>query len=219
MPFTTYAELQTEVADFMHRADISAKAEDLIKLGEAKLNRRIGIIETVSTLTGTVDQSYIDISALNAAAAHGVWNTYDAGRDEPVPLKAINNLTLTDVSQRPRLCALSENNDRLQFDCPLDKQYTFRFRYRGRIALSDSVTSNQLLVDHPDVYLAVSLVWGYAYTRNIPQLGVHKQVLDEFLSETQQYLALAKKGEASLDAALSMVGGGSSYNIYTDGQR
>lgn len=43
MALTTYAELQTSIANWCNRSDIEAEVRDFIKLAEARINRRLRV--------------------------------------------------------------------------------------------------------------------------------------------------------------------------------
>ena len=65
MAISTYSELKTAISDWMARSDVSGSAADFITLGEARLNRLLEVVATMTTLSGVVDSATIDISALS----------------------------------------------------------------------------------------------------------------------------------------------------------
>jgi hypothetical protein len=201
MAISNYSELQSEVADFMARSDISTKATTCIQLAEAKLNRELNPVETDTELTGTVDSRRIDISALALVAPIALFIEIDGDELQLTP-KADGTFPYDDTSGEPKFYALDGTN--IDFDRPLDQAYTFRFRYRQRFALSDAAPTNWLLVNHPDVYLAASILWGSIYVKSMPEGQVWKSILDEGLPEVRSIIAQSKRAVATYDAGLSV---------------
>jgi len=213
-----YDSLKTAVAEWMHRSNLTGMASTFIQLAEAKLNRVLPPVEQDNTaLVATVGSRRIDVSSLNVIQATGLWNTYYDGDDILIPKKADGSFRYNDTSQAPSVFAMDENNDYIDLDSPADIAYTFRFRYKGRFALSDSVTTNQLLTDHPDVYLAAVVIWGNLYTRNTQRVQTLKFLLDEHIAETRHYMAMQdRQSSASVDSGLLSIGGRGGYNINYD---
>jgi hypothetical protein len=94
----------------------------------------------------------------------------------------------------------------VDFDCPLDAAYTFRFRIKQRYALSDSATTNWLLTYHPDIYLAASILWGGGFTRDLETASGFKSLLDEGIPEVRRVIAEMNRSELTVDAALQPAG-------------
>ena len=104
----------------------------------------------------------------------------------------------------------------LKLDRPCDQAYAFRFHYRQRFALSDSATTNWLLTNHPDIYLAACLMWGAGYQEAFPNGAVWKAVLDEQVPAVAHTLAKQRKGTLRVDTGLADIGRRSTFN-YTTG--
>jgi hypothetical protein len=203
MPFSTYSELQSAITDWMDRADLSGNAADFITLAEARLNRELEAVETTTTLTGTISSRQIDISALSVIEPIGLFmreSSSDDDEDEIV-YKAPGTFPYEYDNDEPAFYTILGDN--IEFDCPLDQAYPFRFHYRGRFALSEAAPTNALLTDHPDVYLAASIMWGGAYIKDVNSIAGYKTLLDEFMFETKSHLAQKKRGVLSVDPALS----------------
>lgn len=214
MTITTKGELETAITEWMHRSGLSGRADDFIKLAEAQFNRRIKPIRVDDTLTGTVSSRTIDISAYSVIEVLGIWNTYYTGPDIVVPIKPDGSFRYTDVNGPPKCVAVDNDNDNLDFNCPLDTAYTFRMRSRQRFALTTSGSTNRLLTEHPDIYLSGCIVWGNIYTRNTPRVMEMRQMLEQFMYEANDYFAQSERGEMRVDPALSR--GNGRYNIYSD---
>lgn len=205
MPFTNYAELQSEVATWMARASMAGRATDFITLAEAHLNREIPAVETDATLTGVVDSRRIDIAAQSMERPIALFLVDPSTGDEILlTQKTDGTFPYTDMSSQPSLWAIDGTN--IDFNCPLDQAYTFRFRFRQRFALSDSATTNWLLTNHPDVYLAAVLMWGGVFTRNSPFAGTFSSVLERVIPSIKSSIAQSKRAVSTVDPALAVIG-------------
>jgi hypothetical protein len=200
----------------MHRSNLSGQAADFLTLAEAQLNRRLNMIEMDQSLTGTQSNRRIDITSYNVSKVIGVWNTYYDGDDVNIPIRPDGSFAYSDQDGVPRKVATDGANDYLDFDCPLLEAYTFRMRYRGRFALANDEDTNQLLTDHPDVYLLACMVWGNIYTRNDKRLATLAGALEKFVNEAQHYNSLRFRSDRIVDPGLMAVGGGRGYNINSD---
>ncbi|PHS03821.1 MAG: hypothetical protein COA78_17265 [Blastopirellula sp.] len=200
MPISNYSELQVEIADFLDRTDITAKAPTLITLAEAKLNRLLDLPETDAPLTGIVGSRRIDIAALALKEPVGLF-LETTGLEQEITLKQDGTFPYSAVAGCPAFYAIDGEN--IDFDKPLDSAYTFRFRISARFALSGAIPTNDLLLKHPDVYLAAAIMWGGIWTVDIEKAGGYKALLDEFLAETRHAYSKKKRGTLSPDRALA----------------
>lgn len=201
MAINTYSELKTEIADFMDRTDLTdAKLETIISLAEATFNRELKMVETDVTLTGTISSRAIDISSYDIIEPVALFLA-ESGEDEYalVP-RSDGYFPYLDSEGKPTIWAI--DGDYINFDRPLDQAYPFRFRYRGKFALSDVVTTNQLLTDHPDVYLAGCIVWGGLYVQDNGRVQAFASLLENFMRSTKHKLAINRRGNLLVDSAL-----------------
>ncbi|MCP4410086.1 MAG: hypothetical protein GY807_20545 [Gammaproteobacteria bacterium] len=199
MAISNYGELQSAITDWLARSELSGKATELITLAEAKLKRNLEVVETDTTLTGTVNSRRIDISALSLIEPIALFISSD-GDEQEVDLKADGTFPYLEHTGEPGYYAIDGTN--IDFDRPLDEAYSFRFRYRGRFALSDAAPTNDLLTNHPDVYLSACLVWGGLYIRDAGVISTQKALLEEFIKEAKSEIAQKKRGVQTVDPAL-----------------
>ena len=198
---SNYTELKNEISDWLGDDTLSNKVETIIQLAEARLNRKLKSVRTDVDLTGTLSSRRIDISAYDVIAPIALYMTTD-GDEEFITNKPDGSFPYKDDNDEPSFYALDGNNDYIDFDCPLDEAHTFRFRYWGRFALSDSATTNQLLTDHPDVYFAACLMWGGIRHQDSELVAGYKSILDEFMNEAGRYLAQPERGLLTVDPML-----------------
>lgn len=200
MALDNYSDLQTAITDWMARTDIQGSAPDFIKLAEARLNRLIGSVSTDATLTGVPDSRRISLSALSIVKPLALHMTDPSSLEEVfITPRTDGSFSYSSVVGRPSFWAIEGSN--IDFDRPLDQPYSFRLTYQGRFALSVDAPTNELLTNHPDVYLAASIVWGAAYTKDAAG-AQWKALLDEFILETRSTFAQSKRSNLTVDPSL-----------------
>lgn len=210
MALDTYANLKTAIGNWLARSDLSGNAAEWITLGEARLNRHLGTVEVDQSLTATTDSREVDISAYAIAWPIGLFLTDSSSSDEMeiLPKTAFEYLN---TSAQPRFYMLNNSQDAIEFDSPCDQAYTLRLRYAQKFALSDSVTTNWLLDNYPDLYLAAALTWGCVFTGMDAKAGAFKTAWDTGILEVKNVLARNKRGTLTVDPALFALPGRGTY--------
>jgi len=208
MTIASYSDLKTKAASWLKRAGNAAyvaEVPDMVTLAEAKLNAELGPIETNATITGSVGSRTLDISALTIVEPIALWLAPSGEDEHRLEQQPGANLGYSITNARPTQWAY-ESDDSISLDCPLDTAYPFRFRYRGRFALSDSSTTNWLLDNRPDVYLAAVLGWGSAYLESFQNAAVWLGQLETEIPKVRSTLAKGKRGVLRVDNGLSDIG-------------
>lgn len=204
LDFSTYSGLQAAALSFMDRNDTD-EVKGWIRLAEARLNRKLPAVEVDAALTGVAASRNIDISSLSIAQPNALWIA-DVGGDElPVTLKSLGTMALIDDGGFPTQWAMDVADSQIVFNRPCDEAYSFRLVYRERFALSDSVATNWLLTNHPDLYLAATMMWGAGYREDMPSGVTWKGLLDEGIDEVRHEIAKNKGNQLSVDPALSLI--------------
>lgn len=201
MAISTYDELKAAVTDWMARSDLSGNAADFIALAEARLNRELDAVEATATLTGTEASRVVSIAALGIVELHACYVSVSGGDDDNVPVIDPAMMAYQNDAGAPGYVCI--DGDNLVFDRPMDAAYSVRIRYRGRIGLSDSVPTNDILTYHPDVYLAASILWGGVYIKSGEEVVGWKALLDEFLSEAKNTISQRKRAVLRPDNAIT----------------
>lgn len=204
MALSTYSELKTFLQDMMARSDLSGNVADFITLAEARLNREIPAVETDVTLTGTADNRRISVSANSVVSPIALFLVDTDGDEIELTQKSDGSFPYTDTSDQPKYWAMDGTN--IDFDCPLDEAYTFRFRIRQRYVLSDSATTNWLLTYHPDIYVAASLIWGGGYTKDFEYAGIFNSSLVAGIESVKNIIMEQNRGVLTVDPALTSIG-------------
>ena len=200
MAISTYTELQAAVTNWMTRSDMAGEAADFIALAEAALNRELGPVEVDVTLTGVVSSRAIDISALSIVAPIGLFLAQAGINEVEMTRKDDGTFPYRVSNSYPRYWAMDGTN--IDFDCPLDQAYPFRFRYRQRFALSVASPTNWLLTYHPDLYLAATIVWGGIFIQDNDTMARWTSILNAALPSVKNIIAQGKRSISSVDPGL-----------------
>lgn len=178
---STYAGLQTEIADLLHRTDLTSKIPSFITRAEARLNRvsQLRTAETESTLTCVVDSRFIALPSTFTKPI-ALWIEIDTERNK-LESRIPSDLNYSETSGEPEEWAIDGTN--IAFDKPADDTYTIYFRHFTKFALSDTVTTNWLLTENPDIYLYAALMESAPYIRDDGRLATWKAMFDMALQE------------------------------------
>lgn len=202
LDFTDYDGLQAAILSFIERPGDTDTVKGWIALAEARLNRKLSAVEVDTPLTGTAGSRDLSVSSLSIARPIALKRVHENGDERDMVLVPLGTISLIDDSGKPTQWAYDVDDQKLVLNRPCDQAYSFRFIYREKFALSDSATTNWLLTNHPDVYLAASLLWGAAYREEIQNAVGWKAILDEGLGEIRREIAAGKVGTLGVDHAL-----------------
>lgn len=203
MALSNYSDLQASALDWMERAGQTGKTADWVKLAEAKLNRKLGAVEVEASLTGTPSSRTIDITSLSMIEPIALFIAPTGENEREIQPQANGTYPLVDVTEAsPRIYSIVGTD--IQFDRILDQAYPFRFVFNQYLNLA-ATTTNWLLTNHPDAYLAATLMWGAGYNEDWQNGPVWKAMLDEAIPEIQHTIAQNKRGMLRVDRAITMV--------------
>lgn len=151
MAITTYAQLQAAAANWLVRADLTARIPDFVSLAEARLNRvlRTRLAETEVALATTLGARRVALPT-GFTEPLRVWIEKTGERIE---LPFIEASLMGASSLRGEPGAWSVDGADITFDRPCDQAYAVTLRMLKAFALSDAAPTNSLLADAPDVYL------------------------------------------------------------------
>ena len=198
----TYAQLQTEIANWLDRTDLTSQIPTFIELAEASFNRTIRAPDMI-----TKNDSY---------SISGQYNTLPSDTLEIIrivvdvqPVIVLEYLTPQDLSElRGELTGTGKpyyftvvggSSQQLEVLRAPDQTYTSSIIYYTRIpALTDSATTNWLLTANPDIYLFGALVEAEPYLKNDERMPLWTNRLDKALT------TLRLQGERELHSGSSL---------------
>jgi len=165
MALGTYSQLQTSVADWLHRSDLSAIIPDLITIAEMRMNADVVArdMETTATL-------YTVAGTKTVAMPTDVTETRRLAIVSIDPKRVLNFMSpekLTEdypysTNSIPEVYTVIGGN--FELGPTPDAVYTLEYTYRQRIpSLSNTNTTNWLLTKWPHVYLYATLVAAAPY--------------------------------------------------------
>ncbi|MBN8994440.1 MAG: hypothetical protein J0H94_04385 [Rhizobiales bacterium] len=178
--------LKSSIASWLARtgdSNITGAIPDFITLAEARLNRvlRLRTQKQDAPLIGTPGSRYLDLPTdFREAIALYLTTFGDQWRLSP---RMAGTLDLSDEAGTPVIWMV--NGSRIELDIPCDRAHTFLFRYRSKFALNqdDPNATNWLLSEHPDAYLAASLVEAYSFMKAMDKASTWEGRLQQTLAE------------------------------------
>lgn len=181
MAITTYAELKAAAANWLVRADLTARIPEFVTLAEARLNRllRTRLSETDVPLTATPGLRTI-LLPTGFTEALALWIVRPDAR-EALPFVEPAVMGATSLQGEPAAWTIDGAN--LAFDRPCDAAYGFVLRMLRAFALSDAAPTNALLATAPDVYLFATLSEAGPFLRDMELAGAYEAKLERALGE------------------------------------
>jgi len=183
MAITTYAELQTSIANWLNRDDLTSVIPDFISLTEAGINRDLRHYRMINRVDATLDSRYVQMptdwmETVRFSITSG--NTYKielVSRDDMLEYRQ----NTADVSGRPRFYA--NIGDTIEVFPTPDAEYQMQLQYYAKTpALSNTNTANWLLTAAPDIYLYGALVQSAPYLNDDVRIqtwaALYQSVLD-----------------------------------------
>jgi hypothetical protein len=154
---TSYATLQTEVAAWLHRTDLTSDIKGWITLGEYRIYRDLRVRQMETALSSTISSGVIAVPSgyveLKNAYVNSSPNRSLTKKDAEW---IYYNYPTRSSDGTPAYIAREGSN--FIFGPYPDSNYTIKGIYYKRLdALSDSNTSNWLITDAPDLILFATL--------------------------------------------------------------
>jgi hypothetical protein len=188
MALTTYAQLQSVVADYLNRTDLTTQIPDFITLCESRIRRTIRTKHT-SVLQATLVAD--DTSLAFPAHLSDILSVSLSGTTHQAVLTLVSHSVLLEkrrlytASRTPVWCAIV--GDTLEFAPTSDDTYTVDIEVEGPfVPLSDSATSNWLLDDYPDVYLYGTLAESAPFLKDDERVPMWNGRFEKAMGELEQ---------------------------------
>lgn len=208
MSITTYNELKTAVASWLHRSDLASQIPDFITLGEARINRAFSsrFNEVDGSLTASIGSRTISLPT-GFKRAYGLWLTTYTPRTE-IYYRPPLELPVTTTNGTPQYYTIDGSN--VAFECPCSLAYTFTLRYKPGFDIAN--TANSLLTNHPGVYLFAALCEAAIYLRDDVRLGQWEMKYQIEMKEAKDFES-ENKSLATLYCDMGLIGTGKSNII------
>jgi hypothetical protein len=174
MSVSTYAELKSAIASWLHRSDLTSVLADFVTLSESKFNRRLRTRFQETAFGPTTPTSYEIAIPSDFAAVRKLWRTSD--RWELIQ-RPIDVLTFLQEGGQSTGFAIT---DAFVFDGTSEVGGIY---YAKVTALSDSQTTNWLLTAYPDLYLWAGLAEAAFYSKDLNAAAMWTERTDALIKE------------------------------------
>ena len=183
MSLTTYSELQSTIAGYLARSDLTTQIPDFIRLAEVRLRRdlRIRQMLTSTTLTCTSGTATVNIPSdfLEVKDFVVTGNPVMPLNYESPSLFSRNSRSM-DAGKPLNYTVLATT---LKLAPIPDSNYTLSLVYSAAPAyLSDTNTSNTFMVNCPDLLLYASLLEAEPYLMNDARINTWGTMFDRAMS-------------------------------------
>lgn len=194
MALDTYANLQTAIASWIARSDLTTPIVDFITIFEAAANRRLRVRQQETSTSLTPSSGVATLPTDYLAWRRVTW-TGDTNRElDYVHPSYMHALYPTSPSDSPNVFTI----EGLTLTVRPSSDTALTFDYFAKIpALSTIATTNWLLTAHPDVYLFGSLAEAHGYVKDPENLGGWKGRRDEIFDEIER-LDKKTRGQAGI---------------------
>ena len=179
MAISTYAELQTSIASWLDRSDLTDIIPDFIALTESRHRRdfKIRRMETRVTANTIAGTEYYTLPENYVAMRNIKLNSDPKTSLEYLTPEIMDRLQAGSSTGMPKAYSIKCNDIQIR---PLpDGVYEIEMLYYKYFTpLSDSNTTNDMLTYHPDLYLYGALVEAEPYLQNDKRLQTWASLYD-----------------------------------------
>jgi hypothetical protein len=200
MAITTNAELNTAVANWLARSDLTARIPEFIVMAESKFNRTLRhrqmiTTTTLTTVAGTatvaLPSDYAEVRTVTLQSSPDRVLTY-------VTPQRGASLSRDGVSEKPYNYSIQGSNI-IFFKTP-DAAYSVTFEYYQQIPDIATNSTNWLLTAASDLYVAQTLVEAYTYIRKPENALLWEAKADKILSQLDNESERSEWGGGAVEA-------------------
>jgi len=197
MALATYSDLETAVAAWLARADLTTNIPDFIALCHNKLMRVLRVREmeninssfTIGAETVAVPTDWLETRKIYVTSSKPRYDLQYVSPDKSVEWNS------TADSGPPRFFTVVGGN--FQFIPIPDATYTgTHVYYQSLPQFSAGADTNWILTSHPDLYLYGSLLESMGFIQNDPRLPMWQQIYDRGIADVTRQSGRAKSGPA-----------------------
>lgn len=185
MAITTYAELQSAIANWLNRDDLTAVIPDFITFAEADIQRRLRHVEMEKRDTVSASTQY---TALPDDFLQAIRVSLDGDNNlEPMSANEMQDERdrYSDTSGTPAYYTITAGQLEL-WPTPDAAKTVNLYYYRTLPALTDSNTTNWLLTEAPDLYVYASLVHSAPFLADDARTQTWAALYESTLDKVQQ---------------------------------
>ncbi len=156
MALDSYQNLKTAISNFSHRTDISDVVDDFIVLAENRIDNslRINSNNLRATATASTSDRFLALPTRFLKMRRFTLISDDFYHD--VNFLAPDSMNIYSISGLPKYFTIT---NQIEFERVCDQAYSLEISYWSKLnPLSDSNTTNNVLTDHPQIYLTACLM-------------------------------------------------------------
>ena len=187
MAINSYSTLQTAVANWLDRDDLSARIPEFIALNEAIFNRilRIRPMETTVTASTTGGTKSYDLPTGYVQMRQIHLNTSPITPLQYLTPEMMYRVWAGSSSGKPHSYTII--GDKIFFGPTPDSAYDYVITYYKKFdSLSDATTTNWVILNAADVYLYGTLLQAEPFLNNDQRIPVWERGLRQALSDLQE---------------------------------
>jgi len=187
MAIGTYAELQTAVANWLDRDDLTARIPEFIALAEARMNRllRIRLMEGKYTASTVAAQRNYALPTGYLQMRNLQINTTPIRPCQYVTPEIYDRLYGTSLTGTPEIYTIVADEIQLG-PVPAGVQTMEMLFYKRITSLSASNTTEAALTANPDIYLYGALMEAEPFIMNDERVGLWAQGFQTAVDNLQQ---------------------------------
>ena len=182
MALDNYSNLQTAIANFLARDDLTTEIVDFIALTEADFNRRLRVRAMENSSSFTIDSETETLpTGFLQARSFVIPTNPKTALQFMTPFHQAETQGSSETG-KPRAYSIEGTNFRFSPTPDASYSATLVF-YKAFDALSASVATNHILTNHPDVYLFGALYFASTFIR-----GMDPQTVSQFKAQYESGL-------------------------------
>jgi hypothetical protein len=170
MALSNYSELQTSIGNWLKDTSLTSVIPDFVTLAEARFNRELRVPEMEAVSSASVSTESVALPT-GFLEMRSIW--LEESPDRPLDYFPPHQLKTTRASAEAGTpTAYTIIGTAVYLSPTPSGTHTVNMAYYGRIPALASNSTNWLLTNHPDIYLAGSLSAGEAFGWNDERIGL-----------------------------------------------
>lgn len=184
MALSTYSDLQTAVASFLHRTDLTSEIPDFIALAEAdlKVRAKLSQWDTEATVSLTSGTGPLPSDFRQAISVNYSTQEYTLGY---LPPEMFDNVYEANGAGEPEFFTI--RGDDLVVTPTATGSVTLRYTATFT-ALSNSATTNSLLTLFPDAYLYGTLMHANSWLQDDASMNKYAALFEACITRIRKYM-------------------------------
>lgn len=185
MAITNYTELKDAIINWSHRDDIDLLIPDFIRLAEKEAYNnpvetlKVKNLEQTTTLTASTVSEFLALPSDYKMLRSSRLDI--ANQSGFIRYRTPEQLVRYDQTNRP--CFFTIVDTRIEFDRVPDEAYEFDINYYAEdSALTEASPTNELLTNHPDIYLWGGVYKAFAWAQETEEMIKYKSMFYEAIA-------------------------------------